>query len=144
MTTTTKPKENLTVTDRANPSRLLLLTLLIAASLAGCAVEPRALTPDERQANVRAGRGAMVAQQEPVRGAITLEEAMARAIKYNLDHRLKLMEEAVAQRTLDLSRTDLLPKLALSAGYSGRDNELASSSRDVVTGLQSLVPSTST
>jgi outer membrane protein TolC len=144
MTMTTNHKESPTVTDRPHPSKLLLLTLLIAAGLAGCAVEPRALTPDERQTNLLAGRSAMVAQQEPVQGAITLEEAMARAIKYNLDHRLKLMEEAVAQRTLDLSRTDLLPKLVMSAGYSGRDNELASSSRDVSTGLQSLVPSTST
>jgi len=132
------------VIARHHPPRLLLLAALIAAGLAGCAVQPRALTADERQATVQADRSAMVAQQEPVQGPITLEEAMARAIKYNLDYRLKLMEEAVAQRQLDLSRTDLLPKLALSAGYSGRDNELASSSRDVITRAQSLVPSTST
>lgn len=132
------------MTARPHPSRLLLLTTLIAAGLAGCAIQPHAITPEERQASVSADRSAMVAKQEPVQAAITLEEAMARAIKYNLDHRLKLMEEAVAQQQLDLSRTDLLPRLALSAGYSGRDNELASSSRDIVTGLQSLVPSTST
>jgi len=132
------------VIARHRPPRLLLLATLIAAALAGCAVQPRALTADERQATVQADRSAMATQQEPVQGAITLEEAMARAIKYNLDYRLKLMEEAVAQRQLDLSRTDLLPKLALSAGYSGRDNELASSSRDVITRAQSLVPSTST
>ncbi|MBX3619150.1 MAG: TolC family protein [Rhizobacter sp.] len=85
----------------------------------------------------------MFAQQEPVQGAITLEEAMARAIKYNLDHRLKLMEEAVSQRQLDLSRTELLPKLVAQAGYTTRNNELASSSRDISTGEQSLAPSTS-
>jgi outer membrane protein TolC len=130
--------------SRQRPARLLLLTALITAGLAGCAVQPQALTPQERQTSVSADRSAMTAQQEPVQGPITMEEAMARAIKYNLDHRLKLMEEAVAQRQLDLSRTDLLPRLALQAGYTGRDNQLASSSRDVVTGQQSLVPSTST
>jgi outer membrane protein TolC len=122
----------------------VLIAALLAAELAGCAVQPQALTLEERQATARADRAAMMQQQEPVQGPITLEEAMARAIKYNLDHRLKLMEAAVSQRQLDLSRTDLLPKLALSAGYTNRDNELASSSRSVLSGQQSLEPSTST
>ncbi len=122
----------------------LLLATLVAASLAGCAVRPQPFSSEERQSAVRDDRQAMFAQQEPLQGPITLEEAMARAIKYNLDHRLKLMEEGVARRQLDLSNTELLPKLAASAGYSGRDNVLASSSRDVATGTQSLVPSTST
>jgi outer membrane protein TolC len=128
--------------SRFAPPRLLLATLITAA-LAGCAVQPRSLTPEERQAAVREDRQAMFLRQEPLQGPLTLDEAMARAIKYNLDHRLKLMEEAVSQRQLDLSSTELLPKLVASAGYTGRDNELASSSRDVVTRTQSLVPSTS-
>lgn len=124
------------------PTRTLLVTLM-AAAFAGCAVQPQVLSLEERQAAIRAGRADMFQQQEPVQGPITLEEAMARAIKYNLDHRVKLMEEAVSQRQLDLSRTDLLPKLALSAGYASRDNELASSSRSILSGNQSLEPSTS-
>ena len=124
------------------PARTLLATLITAA-VSGCAVQPQALTADERQASVTADRLAMFADQEPVQGPITLQEAMARAIKYNLDHRLKLMEEAVARGQLDLSRIDLLPRVVASAGYTARDNEAASSSRDVSTGQQSLVPSTS-
>ena len=120
-----------------------LLASLITLAFAGCAVQPKAITPQERQASASADRVAMFAQQEPVQATISLEEAMARAIKYNLDHRLKLMEEAVSQRQLDLSRTELLPKLVAQAGYTTRDNEAASSSRDVVTGAQSLAPSTS-
>lgn len=120
-----------------------LVAALLAAGLGGCAVQPHALTAEERQASVTADRSAMFTQQEAVQGPITLEEAMARAIKYNLDHRLKLMEEAVSQRQLDLSSTELLPRLVASAGYTARDNEQASSSRDVVTGQQSLAPSTS-
>ncbi|PTT76269.1 transporter [Pelomonas sp. HMWF004] len=124
------------------PARTLLAALIVLA-LTGCAVQPTAFTAEERQARVTADCTAMFAQQEPVKGAINLDEAMARAIKYNLDHRLKLMEEAVSQRQLDLSSTELLPRLVASAGYNTRDNELASSSRDVVTGQQSLAPSTS-
>ena len=62
--------------------------------------------------------------QEPVAAALTLPEAMARAVKYNLDNRLKLLEEAVSQRQLDLASYDLLPKLTVAAGYAGLDNEL--------------------
>ncbi|WP_280154209.1 TolC family protein [Piscinibacter sp. XHJ-5] len=125
-------------------SARLLWAALVAAALAGCAVQPRVLTIDERRAAMAADRQALFREQEPVRGAITLEEAMARAVKYNLEHRVRLMEEAVAQRQLDLSRVELLPRLTLAAGYAGRDTELAASSRDITTGLQSLAPSTAT
>jgi outer membrane protein TolC len=121
-----------------------LLAPVVVAVLAGCAVPREPIGLDARMATIQADRVKMFAQQEPVQGPITLDEAMARAIKYNLDHRVKLMEEAMAQRQLDLSRADLLPRLVASAGYSWRENDLASSSRDVVTGQQSLVPSTST
>ncbi|MGN6327804.1 MAG: TolC family protein [Rhodanobacter sp.] len=111
--------------------------------LGGCAIHPRPLTVDQRQATLATDSQAMFAAQEPVNGPITLDEAMARALKYNLDHRVKMMEEALAQRQLDLSRFDLLPQLTAAAGYTTRDNVLASSSQDIVTGQQSLVPSTS-
>lgn len=124
--------------------RRTVLAALAALAAAGCAVQPQPLTPEERQAAVKDGLSRMFSEQEPIQGPVTLEEAMARAIKYNLDHRVKLMEQAVARRQLDLSNIDLLPRLAAAAGYTSRDNELASSSRDILTGTQSLVPSTST
>ena len=142
-TPTTTMEPSILNTRRRLPHRLLLASLVTAA-FAGCAIQPRSLTPDELRTAVQQDRTRMFTEQEPLQGPISLEEAMARAIKYNLDHRLKLMEEAVSQRQLDLSRTDLLPKLAASAGYSNRDNVLASSSRSIETGAQSLEPSTST
>jgi outer membrane protein TolC len=117
---------------------------LLAAGLTGCAITPTPLTTQERASTAQSDRDAMFAHQEPLSGPVTLEEAMARAIRYNLDQRVKLMEQALAQRQLDIAGIDLLPKLALSAGYTSRDNVLASSSRDISTGKQSLVPSTST
>ncbi len=124
------------------PKRLVSV-LAAAAMLGGCAIQPVATTLAERQAELPDQRQAMFQNQEALAGPVTLEEAMARALKYNLDGRLKLMEEAMAQRQLDLSRWDMLPRLTADAGYAWRSNELASSSRDVVTGQQSLVPSTS-
>jgi outer membrane protein TolC len=122
----------------------LLPTLLLVAFVTGCAVQPRALTPQDRQDAVTSTLQRLYTPQEPVQAAITLDEAMARALKYNLDHRVKQMEDALAQRQFDLANLDLLPRLAATAGYTSRDSELASSSKDIVTGAQSLVPSTST
>lgn len=122
----------------------LIVTLGAVALLAtGCIVTPEPLTVAERTKEAEADRAAMFANQEPIKGPISLEEAFARALKYNLDRRVKLMEEAVSQDQLDVSRYDLLPQLVASAGYLNRSNQEASSSRSVTTGLQSLEPSTS-
>lgn len=61
----------------------------------------------------------MYTDQEPLNGPLTLHQAMARAVKYNLEGRLKIMEEALAKRQLDLASFDMLPRMALSAGYAG-------------------------
>lgn len=117
---------------------------LVTAAVSGCVVRPSPLSTADREARLPADQQAMFGGQQAVQGPITLEEAMARAVKYNLDSRVKLMEAAVAQRELDLANFDLLPKLAASAGYTHRDQVLGMSSRSVATGLQSLEPSTST
>lgn len=126
--------------------RLDLRPLAAACSLvvlAGCATTTMPISMEERHKTLSEQRVALVGSQEPLSGPVSLEEAMARALKYNLDARVKLMEEALAMRQFDLSRVDLLPKLTLAAGYSTRSNDLASSSMDFNTGEQSLVPSIS-
>ncbi|MBA8737201.1 transporter [Chromobacterium violaceum] len=121
-----------------------LAPLALALALTGCAVAPQPLSLADRQAQLAADRQIMFGSQEAVTAPVTLQEAMARALKYNLDYRVKLMEEAMAQRQLDLSSLDMLPKLALAAGYTARSKDNASSSQNVATGEQSLVPSIST
>lgn len=103
--------------------------------LAGCAVTPQPFTAAERAAQVAADRAVLYLDQAPVTGPITLEEAVARALKYNLDGRVALMEQAVKLRQLDLSRYDLLPRLVADAGYYIRDKEQLSTSRDVAGNL---------
>lgn len=83
------------------------------------------------------------AGQEPVAHSITLYEAMARAIKYNSEHRLKKMQSALAMQQRDQSYLDFLPELTTSAGYRGRNNESASSSESYLTGQETLEPSIS-
>lgn len=116
---------------------------LAAAVLSGCIVQPRPLDYSATQQQVQKDLRAMFEQQEPLSGPLTLEQAMARALKYNLDGRLRLMEQAMAQGQLDLARYDMLPRMAADAGYVGRSNTNASSSESILTNRQSLEPSTS-
>ena len=116
---------------------------LLALAISGCAVTSQPIERSESEQRAKADLAAMFKDHEPLSGPLTLHEAMARAVKYNLEARLKVMEEAVAQRQLDLARFDMLPRIAAEAGYAGRNNVSASSSRSVRTGTQSLEPSTS-
>ena len=68
---------------------------------------------------------------------------MARALKYNLDYRLKMMETTLARSQLDLSSQDMLPKLMADAGYRWRNNDSGGTSVGIDDGVVSLRPSTS-
>ena len=116
---------------------------LTAVALAGCTLAPKPLTDVERMEEAAEDLSVMFGSRPPLRHALTLEEAYARALKYNLDARVKVMEAAVARDDFDLSQYDLLPRVVANAGYTTRSNVEASSSRSVLTGRQSLEPSTS-
>ncbi|MDQ7988660.1 MAG: TolC family protein [Candidatus Dactylopiibacterium sp.] len=124
------------------PRRLALG--VVAMLLAGCAVSPpAALTPADLLQQDRSDRQAMFAAQEPIGAPVTLDEAIARAIKYNLQQRVALMERALEDDLVDVQGQGMLPRLAARAGLRTRSNEYASSSESVRTGTQSLEPSTS-
>lgn len=131
------------ISPRALLSPALLPLSLSALLLSACAVTPDPITPEERMARVDAVRSILFAEQEPITAPVTLYEAIARGLKYNLDQRLALMEEAVQARQLDLTNLDMLPRVAAEAGYTVRSNTLASSSFSILSGRQSLEPSTS-
>jgi multidrug efflux system outer membrane protein len=116
------------------------MTLL---ALGGCTLAPKPLTDADRLAEADSDRAEMFGHQEPLGHPLTLHEAFARALKYNVDGRVKLVEEALSQDDLDLSRYDLLPKAYINAAGTSRNNVNASSSTAIATGQQSLVPSTS-
>jgi outer membrane protein TolC len=129
----------------SSPSlRWLVGIVMVSVCLGGCAFVPHPLTDAERVAEADRDLADVFAPQEPLTHALTLEEAFARAIAYNLDERVKLMERSVAERDFEISKFDMLPKVIATAGASTRNNVLASSSTAVGTGQQSLVPSTST
>jgi outer membrane protein TolC len=113
------------------------------ALLGGCAVTPKPLTPSEIDTTAQKNWDIVDAEQEPVGAPIDLYEAMARGLKYNLDYKVEMMEEALKTRELNLSRYDMLPQLVASGGYAGRNNFSGASSLSLITRRQSLEPSTS-
>jgi len=121
----------------------LFVVSLLALAISGCAVTSQPIERSASEARAQSDLQSMFADQEPLSAPLTLHEAMARAVKYNLEARLKVMEEALAQRQVDLASFDMLPRMAMSAGYAGRNNISASSSQSIETGTQSLEPSTS-
>ncbi|GHD57922.1 TolC family protein [Jeongeupia chitinilytica] len=126
------------------PAAKTLGIVMAGALLSACAnFESKPAGKDEMQKRVVDDQRLMYANQEPVTGPITFYEAAARALKYNLDYRLKLMESALAANLRDVSSYEMLPKLVASAGRTGRNNDSGGTSIGIEDGQVSLRPSTS-
>ncbi len=81
--------------------------------------------------------------QTIARRPIGLYEAMGRALKYNLDHRVEMMRVALSQDRMKSASAQMLPQLVANSGYAGRDTTAGSYSRNLVTGIRSADPTTS-
>ena len=103
------------------PIRLSLLALACAAAVGCASVQPVAVAPQEMASQIQKDAGAMRQDVVPLSGPLTLEEALARALKFNLDRRSRMMEEALARGQMDVSKFDMLPKIMAQAGYTERD-----------------------
>ncbi|GJL61431.1 MAG: hypothetical protein NPIRA04_00850 [Nitrospirales bacterium] len=112
-------------------------------ALTGCMVTPTALTSTEITTRVDRSLQQLTSSQAQVRAPIDLYEAMARALKYNLEAKVELMNTMLAHKNLDLAHYDLLPQLVANAGYDGRNNFSGARSRSLLSGQTSLEPSTS-
>lgn len=119
---------------------MLLITAMLGS---GCAISPKPVTTHDVQTRVTADQTKIYAGQEPIRAPIRFEEAVARALKYNLDYRLKLMESALASGQAELVTYDMLPSLLASAGYVSRNNYYVSDSVNIYSGETQLSNSTS-
>ncbi len=110
---------------------------IVGAISGGCAVKPTELSTAQLSTLAETSIANVAVGQEPIVRAVSLDEAIARALKYNLDHRVEQAEYAVRERELNLSHYSLLPTVVANSGYSARDSFSASSSRNVFTGVES-------
>ncbi|MBO6557839.1 MAG: TolC family protein [Pseudomonadales bacterium] len=118
--------------------------LLITLLLAGCSMQPAPITPEETRARVNSDRALMALASQPVDGPISLYEAMARALAFNLDLKLEQYKTNLAAQQLSMSRHDQLPEIVAGHISDGRSNDSGGSSRSLLTGDESLESSTST
>ena len=110
--------------SRIPPFTLRLTTACLPLVLAACgSVAPKAFTSDEIRDRAAQDVLSMYKDQEPISAPIDFHEAAARALKYNLDYKLKLMETALSRSLWDVSTYEMLPKLVAGAGYSSRNND---------------------
>lgn len=116
----------------ASAKRLLASASLVAL-LGACAMTPEPFTPEQLAQAAKDDRAAMFLGGVPLTAPLTVSEAIARALKHNLDRRSKMMEEALALNQTEVDRWDLLPKLTANAGLTSRSEPNATRSRDLYT-----------
>ena len=124
--------------------RAALLLSVCALTLSGCGLKPQPLTPEAISSYAgdklaRYGQG-----EEPVTGAIGLDEAIARGLRYNLDYRVEAFQSALRTADLEVADFHLLPNVVASSNYLGRNNNLAAYSQSVTSDQVTLIPSVST
>ena len=93
-----------------------ILSLCLFLILFGCARTPITLDVDEINSSIASDREAL--SVDATLQNIDLHTAIAIAVKNNRDLRISVMESALSQRQNELQRFDMLPDIALNAGYS--------------------------
>ncbi|MBL4644838.1 MAG: TolC family protein, partial [Rhizobiales bacterium] len=122
------------------PVKCLAPILLL---LSGCVVLPDPISLTDRANRVETDLLAIYASQEPVKGRIDFPEAVARALKYNVDKKLQEFEAQISRRSIRSATLDMLPDIVANAGYSGRDKYRSSTSRNLSSNVNSIGASTS-
>lgn len=132
------------VRHRISKGKTALTAMALSVMLAGCgALTPQPYTNDELRDRVELDQLNMFGDQEPVSAPISFYEAAARSLKYNLDYKLKLMEDALAKSLHDVSTHEMLPRLVAGAGYAWRSNDSGGTSIGIEDRQESLRASTS-
>ena len=111
-------------------------SLAILGIVSGCSIMPKPLTSEDRNART-AGDLKLIAQLEfvPVE-PITLNQAIARAVAFNLQRRVKQIEREIEDAELQTKSFEMLPSLDLDAARNATNEEL-SASDDRITGTAS-------
>ncbi len=111
--------------------------------MTGCMVTPNPVTKEDIQGRVSQDLRAMLQDQEPIEKPIDFYEATARALRYNLDAKVKAMQAALAHQQLNVAHYTLLPQVAVNAGFDGRNSFSGGGAQSLLDGRPILEPFTS-
>jgi outer membrane protein TolC len=123
-------------------SHTVTVLILLPLMVGGCVMAPSPLSDEQLSGLTSANLARLTVDQAPVVGRISLYEAVARALKYNLDDQVAVMQAVLrAQESRQVAAT-MLPAIVANAGYAARSNDLSTASLDLPTGVE--VPAFST
>jgi outer membrane protein TolC len=111
---------------------------ILCLSMAACTLRPKPMSLEENVTRAAGDRSIIDRGYVPIEGALSLPEALARAIKYNYDVQLAKMDVRLQDKQLDLALAAMLPRLTSDAGFNDRSDKNAAESIDVRTGERSL------
>lgn len=108
--------------------RKIALIGLVALFLTSCVARPERLDSASLSNFAEDKLARVTANQEPISGPISLYEAMARAIKYNLDFHVELYNELLESKQLTTANLEMLPRLVANSAFNGRNNDTGGTS----------------
>nr|WP_249208776.1 TolC family protein [Magnetospirillum sulfuroxidans] len=108
----------------------VMVAAAVMSSLTACALEPEKLGEIRQELD----RHAESLPQDILAQPLGVDDAIALAVSHNLDSRVKLLEEVLAQGKADLSIFAMLPQMAAKGGLSRRGPGKATTSKDLSTG----------
>ncbi len=121
-------------------SRAALL-VMATTSLTGCLVKPEPIDNRKHTERAISDIRALYNDVDPLDKPLTLPDAISRALMYNFDYKMGLMEQVLQNNQLTLANFNMLPRLAANAGYGWRSDERATRSISLLTRTESLEPS---
>lgn len=130
--------------EKSNKSKIFVLSVITSVLITGCAVSPEPISPKDLKESVNKDLKLLNKVSLPITKAISLDEAIQRAVKNNIRNRVQMMESALSHQQIDLVYYDMLPSLTTNAGYSIRDNYAASASTTFENGKPAPITGTPT
>lgn len=109
-------------------SRLLMAMPVLMSALTGCASVSAPVTEPQVASFAMRLSGRLAEQSEPVVFPLSVEEAVARALRYNPTIRARELEHAVAEAKVRADSMAMLPSLVGQSEYYRRDRPLLSHS----------------
>ena len=113
----------------------IALSAILISFVGGCNLSPKPLTKEEIISHLYKDRMDAYENVEPIVKPITLHDAVARAIKYNLQYKVKVSEAAIGLIERQAVTYEMLPDLIANTNFVTRSNDGALSSP--LTGLPS-------
>ena len=129
------------------PRRVLRLfyaclnAVFIMFAVSACSVVPQPFSNTAYETALKLDLNQLPQSSGLIEEAITLEEALVRAVRNNREVRLKAMEAALARGEVRLEALGMLPQLTAEAGYTNRDVYDASTSVVLIDGEPDTLPS---